>query len=76
MPTGSAGAHIKGIDMTNPSETTVRELSLDDLARVSGAAAQALAKRPPWAVGPDFAGVRGIIGPDVAGVRGIIGPEI
>jgi hypothetical protein len=37
MPIGSTGAHTKGIEMTNQSETTVRELSLDDLDRVSGA---------------------------------------
>jgi len=59
--------------MTHQTETT-RELSLVDLDRVSGAGLGI--PQHPDAVGPEYAGRRGIVGPDIAGVRGIIGPEI
>jgi len=57
--------------MTDQTKTTTQELSLDELARVSGAGI-----RVPDVVGPEYAGRRGLIGPEVAGIRGVIAPDI
>jgi hypothetical protein len=70
--------------MTYQANTTTRELSLDDLDRVSGAGIklpdfhgrgpQSGLRGDPGGGGD--ASMRGIVGPDIAPIRGIVGPEI
>jgi hypothetical protein len=70
--------------MNNQANTTVRELSLEDLDRVSGAGIKVpqLHGRDPQSglrgdPGPGGeAHMRGIIGPEIAGIRGAVGPDI
>jgi hypothetical protein len=61
--------------MTDQTKTTTQELSLDDLARVSGAGIKL-----PDVIGPEYAGTRGDFEPNIAGsgggTRGAIAPEI